>query len=225
MPCFGGLSVGEMPDFVYICGEWCFFCMLKELYLDDGRIECGVDEAGRGCLAGSVYAAAVILPRGYRNALLNDSKQLSERQRTLLRAEIEREAVAWAVGEATPEEIDRLNILRASHLAMHRAIGGLSTAPERLLIDGNRFAPYAETPHYCIVKGDARYLSIAAASVLAKTHRDEAMTRLAELYPQYGWDRHKGYPTPAHRRAIAEHGASPLHRHSFRLLDEPTLFD
>ncbi len=199
--------------------------MLQSRYVDDGAVECGVDEAGRGCLAGAVYAAAVILPSGYRHELLDDSKKLTERQRRTLRAEIERDALAWAVGIATVEEIDQLNILRASHLAMHRAIAGLGLRPERLLIDGNRFAPYEGIPHECIVKGDGKLLSIAAASILAKTHRDEAMELLAREYPAYGWERHKGYPTPSHRRAIAEHGVSPHHRTSFRLLSEPTLFD
>lgn len=199
--------------------------MLESVYIDDGRIECGVDEAGRGCLAGAVYAAAVVLPLGYSHPLLNDSKQLSERQRDALRLEIERDALAWGIGIATPAEIDELNILHASLLAMHRAIDALAIRPERLLIDGNRFAPYQSLEHHCIVKGDARLLSIAAASVLAKTHRDEAMVALSRQYPEYGWERHKGYPTPAHRAAIARHGASPHHRLSFRLTDEPTLFD
>lgn len=199
--------------------------MLESVYIDDGRIECGVDEAGRGCLAGAVYAAAVVLPLGYSHPLLNDSKQLSERQRDALRLEIECDALAWGIGIATPAEIDELNILHASLLAMHRAIDALAIRPERLLIDGNRFAPYQSLEHHCIVKGDARLLSIAAASVLAKTHRDEAMVALSRQYPEYGWERHKGYPTPAHRAAIARHGASPHHRLSFRLTDEPTLFD
>lgn len=191
--------------------------------LDPSVIEAGCDEAGRGSLAGSVYAAAVILPPGYLNPRLNDSKQLTARQRERLRAEIERDALAWAVGEATCEEIDRINILRASHLAMHRAIAQLSPRPQALLIDGNRFTPYPGIPHTCIVKGDGKYLAIAAASILAKTHRDECMRRLHERYPQYGWDRNAGYPTPQHREAIRLHGATPLHRKTFALLPDPQL--
>jgi ribonuclease HII len=187
-------------------------------FLKENRIECGCDEAGRGCLAGSVYAAAVILPYDFCNDQLNDSKQLSERQRYALRRVIEDEAMAWAVGVATPEEIDRMNILRASFLAMHRAIGQLKIVPEHLLIDGNRFAPYPQIPHTTIVKGDGKYLSIAAASVLAKTYRDDYMNRLAEQYPDYQWEENKGYPTQAHRDAIRRHGITPFHRRSFTLL-------
>lgn len=190
---------------------------LQSRYIEDGRIEAGCDEAGRGCLAGPVYAAAVILPEGFHHPLLQDSKKLSEAQRVLLRPIIEAEATAWAVGVCTPEEIDEYNILRASFMAMHRAIDALNIRPERLLIDGNRFVAYPNVPHECIVKGDGKLTAIAAASILAKTHRDEEMIRLSALYPQYGWDKHKGYPTPAHRRAIAEHGISPLHRLSFKL--------
>lgn len=190
---------------------------LQSRYIEDGRIEAGCDEAGRGCLAGPVYAAAVILPEGFHHPLLQDSKKLSEAQRVLLRPIIEAEATAWAVGVCTPEEIDEYNILRASFMAMHRAIDALNIRPERLLIDGNRFVAYPNVPHECIVKGDGKLTAIAAASILAKTHRDEEMIRLSALYPQYGWDKHKGYPTPAHRRAIAEHGTSPLHRLSFKL--------
>ncbi|MDR3260726.1 MAG: ribonuclease HII, partial [Tannerella sp.] len=164
-------------------------------YLEANRIEAGCDEAGRGCLAGAVFAAAVIFPPDFRNDELNDSKLLSEKKRQALRPLIEREAVAWAVGMATPEEIDRINILKASFLAMHRAIEQLKVTPEHLLIDGNRFTPYREIPHTTIVKGDGKYLSIAAASVLAKTCRDDYMNRLAEKYPVYDWTANKGYPT------------------------------
>lgn len=188
-------------------------------YLIEGRIEAGCDEAGRGCLAGPVTAAAVILPPDFHNDLLNDSKQLTERQRNLLRPIIEREALAWAVAFVPPEEIDEINILRASITAMHRAIDQLTIRPEALLIDGNRFTAYHDIPHTTIVKGDGKMMSIAAASVLAKTHRDEYMCRIAEEYPQYHWLDNKGYPTKAHRAAIAEHGASPYHRMSFQLLD------
>ena len=190
--------------------------LLPSLHRD--QIEAGCDEAGRGCLAGAVYAAAVILPPGFRNELLNDSKQLSERQRYALRPVIEREALAWAVGVVSPEEIDRINILNASFLAMHRAIAALALRPQHLLIDGNRFRPYPGIPHTTVVKGDATYLSIAAASVLAKTYRDDYMLRLHAEYPRYGWDRNKGYPTRAHRAAIAEYGATPYHRQTFNLL-------
>lgn len=192
--------------------------MLLARFAQDDRLECGCDEAGRGCLAGPVYAAAVILPAEFTHPLLNDSKQLTERQRYELRPIIEAEAIAWGIGYCTPQEIDELNILKASHIAMHRAIDALLFRPERLLIDGNRFTPYEGIPHECIIKGDAKYLSIAAASVLAKTYRDDAMLALHEAYPMYGWDKHKGYPTKAHRAAIAEYGASPEHRLSFRLL-------
>lgn len=192
--------------------------MLKP-YLQSDLAEAGCDEAGRGCLAGPVVAAAVILPPGFSNELLNDSKQLSERQRNNLRHIIEQEATAWAVAFVTPEEIDKINILQASILAMHNAISRLSPKPDFLLIDGNRFNPYPCIPHKCIVKGDATYMSIAAASILAKTHRDEYMSAIAKEYPQYGWERNKGYPTRDHRTAIAAHGTTPHHRLSFRLLD------
>lgn len=192
--------------------------MLKP-YLQSDLAEAGCDEAGRGCLAGPVVAAAVILPPGFSNELLNDSKQLSERQRNNLRHIIEQEATAWAVAFVTPEEIDKINILQASILAMHNAISRLSPKPDFLLIDGNRFNPYPGIPHKCIVKGDATYMSIAAASILAKTHRDEYMSAIAKEYPQYGWERNKGYPTRDHRTAIAAHGTTPHHRLSFRLLD------
>ncbi len=187
-------------------------------YHDPQLIEAGCDEAGRGCLAGPVYAAAVILPKDYRHPLLNDSKQLTEKQRYALRPVIEAEAIAWAVGSVTAEEIDQINILRASFLAMHRAIDQLSTRPEALLIDGNRFTPYEGIPHLTVVKGDATYMSIAAASVLAKTYRDDHMLALHERYPAYDWASNKGYPAPKHRQAIAEHGPSPYHRRTFRLL-------
>lgn len=183
------------------------------------RLEAGCDEAGRGCLAGPVVAAAVILPEGFRNELLNDSKQLTEKQREELRPLIEREATAWAVALVDNEEIDRVNILKASILAMHRALDALKVRPEYILVDGNRFLPYGETPYACIVKGDGKYMSIAAASVLAKTHRDEYMRQLDKEYPAYHWAKNKGYPTRDHREAIAAHGISPLHRRTFQLLD------
>ncbi len=194
--------------------------------LEENRIEAGCDEAGRGCLAGPVFAAAVILPDGYTNELLNDSKQLSEKKRDALRPIIERDALAWAVGIVTAEEIDKINILNASFLAMHRAIDELKIKPEHLLIDGNRFKQYKDIPHTCIVKGDGKMMSIAAASILAKTHRDEFMKKIHAEFPQYAWNVNKGYPTKAHRAAIAKHGVSPYHRASFKLLHtEPSLFD
>lgn len=183
-----------------------------------GLMECGCDEAGRGCLAGPVVAAAVILPERFTHPLLNDSKQLTEAQRELLRPIIEAEALSWGIGLCSPAEIDQLNILQASITAMHRAIDQLVLSPELLLIDGNRFRPYPGIPHECIVKGDATYRSIAAASILAKTERDRLMLELAQLYPGYGFAEHKGYPTPQHRAALAELGPSPVHRLSFRLL-------
>lgn len=191
--------------------------MLRNNYYD-GMIEAGCDEAGRGCLAGSVYAAAVILPPDYHNELLNDSKQLTEKRRYALREVIQRDAVAWAVGVVTPEEIDRINILNASILAMHRALDQLAVRPEAVIVDGNRFKPYGGLPCTTIVKGDAKYLSIAAASILAKTCRDDYMNVLADEYPQYDWLSNKGYPTKKHREAIRLHGASPYHRRSFNLL-------
>ena len=195
-------------------------------YLEPGRLEAGCDEAGRGCLAGPVFAAAVILPEGYTNELLNDSKQLSEKRRDRLRPIIERDALAWAVGIVTAEEIDRINILNASILAMHRAIDALKVRPEFLLIDGNRFKPYSGIGHECIVKGDGKMMSIAAASILAKTHRDEFMKRIHEEYPQYAWNINKGYPTKAHRAAIEQYGTTPYHRLSFRLIERlPSLFE
>lgn len=192
---------------------------MLQLFLEQGRLEAGCDEAGRGCLAGPVFAAAVILPEDFANEMLDDSKKLSERQRDMLRPVIERGALAWAVGVVEAEEIDRINILNASFLAMHRAVGALSVKPDFLLVDGNRFKPYPGIPHTCIVKGDGKMMSIAAASILAKTHRDEYMRRIAGEYPQYGWDLNKGYPTKSHRDAIARYGVSPYHRRSFRLLD------
>lgn len=191
--------------------------MLKSHYYS-GLVEAGCDEAGRGCLAGSVFAAAVILPEDYVNDALNDSKQLSAGQRYALRAEIERDALAWAVGVVTPEEIDEINILNASILAMHRALDQLKVRPEAIIVDGNRFKPYRFIPYTTVVKGDGKYLSIAAASILAKTYRDDYMDRLAEEFPQYGWDGNKGYPTKAHREAIARYGVTPYHRKSFKLL-------
>ena len=190
--------------------------MLKNHYYE-GKIEVGCDEAGRGCLAGSVFAAAVILPLGYENELLNDSKKLTPKMRYQLRTIIEHDAVAWAVGVVTPEEIDEINILNASFLAMHRAIDQLSVRPEAIIVDGNRFNAYHDLPHTCIVKGDGKYQSIAAASILAKTYRDDYMDRLAEEYPQYDWKQNKGYPTKKHRQAIHDFGVSPYHRMTFRL--------
>jgi ribonuclease HII len=181
-----------------------------------GRLEAGLDEAGRGCLAGPVMAAAVILPPDYRHPILTDSKQLSRAQRERLRPEIEREALAWAVGEASAGEIDHINILQASFLAMHRAVEGLSIRPEHLLVDGNRFVSVALIAHTCFVKGDSRYFSIAAASVLAKTYRDDRMAQLSETYPAYGWEQNAGYPTERHRQALRQHGPTPYHRTSFR---------
>ncbi len=192
-------------------------------YLHKELVEAGCDEAGRGCLAGAVYAAAVILPPDFRNELLNDSKKLTEKQRYELRTVIEQEATAWAVGVVSPEEIDKINILNASFLAMHRAIAQLKVVPQHLLIDGNRFNPYPDIPHTTIVKGDGKYLSIAAASILAKTYRDDYMNRLHEEYPMYDWKSNKGYPTKKHRAAIATYGTSPYHRMSFNLLGDGQL--
>ena len=198
---------------------------MLEKYFDPNLIEAGCDEAGRGCLAGPVYAAAVILPKDFYHPLLNDSKQLTARQREKLRPVIEQEAIAWSVVAVGPQEIDELNILRASITGMHRAIASLGVRPQSLLIDGNRFYKFQDIPHKCIVKGDAKYASIAAASILAKTHRDEYMLKLAAEYPQYGWEKNMAYPTKQHRAAIVEFGITPHHRLSFRLVDdEPTLF-
>ena len=182
------------------------------------KIEAGCDEAGRGCLAGSVYAAAVILPPGYQNPDLNDSKKLTDKKRKALREQIERDAVAWAVGVVTPDEIDKINILNASFLAMHRALDQLKVRPEAIIVDGNRFKPYQDLPYTTIVKGDGKYLAIAAASILAKTYRDDYMDALAEEYPQYDWKSNKGYPTKKHRAAIKEYGVTPYHRMSYNLL-------
>jgi ribonuclease HII len=201
--------------------------LLSKYY--EGKIEAGCDEAGRGCLAGSVYAAAVILPDGYQNELLNDSKQLSEKKRYQLREIIERDAVAWAVGIVTPDEIDKINILNASILAMHRALDQLKVRPEAIIVDGNRFKPYKnptdglQLPHTTIVKGDGKYLAIAAASILAKTYRDDYMNQLAEEYPQYDWLSNKGYPTKKHREAIKQFGITPYHRKSYNLLGDGQL--
>lgn len=201
--------------------------LLNKYY--EGKIEAGCDEAGRGCLAGSVYAAAVILPEGYQNELLNDSKQLSEKKRYQLREIIERDAVAWAVGIVTPEEIDKINILNASILAMHRALDQLKVRPEAIIVDGNRFKPYKDPsdgkalPSTTIVKGDGKYLAIAAASILAKTYRDDYMNELAQDYPQYDWLSNKGYPTKKHREAIKQFGITPYHRKSYNLLGDGQL--
>jgi len=192
-------------------------CLHKDL------IEAGCDEAGRGCLAGAVYAASVILPADYQNDLLNDSKKLTEHQRYALREVVERDALAWAVGIVLPEEVDKINILNASFLAMHRAIDQLVVRPQHLLIDGNRFKPYPNVPHTTVVKGDGKYLSIAAASILAKTYRDDYMNRLHEEYPVYDWKDNKGYPTKMHREAIRLHGITPYHRKSFNLLGDSQL--
>lgn len=196
--------------------------MLKNYY-EQGRVEAGCDEAGRGCLAGSVYAAAVILPSDYQNERLNDSKKLTARQRYALRQDIERDAVAWAVGVVTPQEIDQINILNASILAMHRALDQLQVRPEAIIVDGNRFKPYRDLPHTTIVKGDGKYLSIAAASILAKTYRDDEMVRLAQEYPDYDWQHNMGYPTRKHREAIRQHGITPYHRRTFNLLGSEEL--
>lgn len=191
--------------------------MLKNAYYIN-KVEAGCDEAGRGCLAGSVFAAAVILPPDYENELLNDSKQLSEKKRYLLRSMIEKDSLAWAVGVVTAAEIDKMNILNASILAMHRALDTLKVRPEAIIVDGNRFKPYNDVPHTTIVKGDGKFLSIAAASILAKTYRDDYMKAIAEEFPQYDWRSNKGYPTKKHRAAIKEYGISPYHRKSFTLL-------
>ncbi len=213
--------------FAYISVSlWIYFyatrCMLLP-YLNTDLIEAGCDEAGRGCLAGAVYAAAVILPKDFRNELLNDSKQLTERQRYALREVIEKEALAWAVGVVAPQEIDEINILNASFLAMHRAIDQLKVRPQHLLIDGNRFKKYWDIPHTTVVKGDGKYLAIAAASILAKTYRDDYMKHLHEEFPCYGWKHNKGYPTKEHREAIARYGTTPYHRLSFNLLGDGQL--
>ena len=197
--------------------------MLEGHYFD-GLVEAGCDEAGRGCLAGSVYAAAVILPPGYDNPDLNDSKKLTAARRNALRRQIERDALAWAVGIVTPEEIDSINILRASFLAMHRALDQLAVRPQAVIVDGNRFVPYQNLPYATIVKGDGKYQAIAAASILAKTYRDDYMDALAEEYPFYDWKSNRGYPTKAHREGIRQHGISPYHRKSYNLLGDGQLF-
>jgi ribonuclease HII len=193
--------------------------MLLSRY-SDFLTEAGLDEAGRGCLAGPVVAAAVILPPDYRHPVLTDSKQLNRQQRETLREEICREALAWAVGQVSHEKIDEINILNASFLAMHRALEHLAEEPQFLIVDGNRFRPYRSVPHVCVVKGDSKYLSIAAASVLAKTFRDDYMHQLSQQHPEYAWHQNAGYPTISHRRAIAQYGPSPFHRLSFRLLKQ-----
>ena len=210
-----------------------YLCTMLASHFYERKIEAGCDEAGRGCLAGSVYAAAVILPEDYHNGLLNDSKQLTEKKRYQLREMIERDAVAWAVGVVTPDEIDKINILNASILAMHRALDRLTVRPEAIIVDGNRFKPYypptadgqkqAALPHTTIVKGDGKYLSIAAASILAKTYRDDYMNRLAEEFPQYDWLSNKGYPTKKHRDAIRQYGITPYHRKTFNMLGDGQL--
>lgn len=196
--------------------------MLASHYYE-GLVEAGCDEAGRGCLAGSVYAGAVIFPPDYENADLNDSKQLSEKRRNQLREVIQRDAVAWAVGVVTPAEIDKINILNASILAMHRALDALSVRPQAVIVDGNRFKQYAGLPYMTIVKGDGKYLAIAAASILAKTYRDDYMVELAQQYPQYDWLSNKGYPTKRHREAIRKFGITPFHRKSYNLLGDGQL--
>lgn len=196
--------------------------MLQSHYYK-GLIEAGCDEAGRGCLAGSVYAAAVIFPQNYHNDLLNDSKKLSAKKRYVLRSVIERDALAWAVGIVIPSEIDKINILNASFLAMHRALDQLTIRPEAVIIDGNRFTPYHSLPFTTIVKGDAKYLSIAAASILAKTYRDDYMLSLSSEYPQYDWQSNMGYPTVKHREAIRKYGITPYHRKSYNLLGDGQL--
>jgi len=212
--------------------------MLQSHFNSEGLIEAGCDEAGRGCLAGAVFAAAVVFPADYENKLLNDSKQLSAKKREELRMIIERDALAWCVAQVDSEEIDRINILNAAILAMHRALDGLTICPEHIIVDGNRFKPYVKKreqqtvkkpantekatiiPHTTIVKGDAKYLSIAAASILAKTYRDDYMTKLHQQHPHYGWDRNAGYPTRQHRAGIAVHGTTPYHRMTFNLLGD-----
>ena len=212
--------------------------MLQSHFNSEGLIEAGCDEAGRGCLAGAVFAAAVVFPADYENTLLNDSKQLSAKKREELRMIIERDALAWCVAQVDPEEIDRINILNAAILAMHRALDGLTICPEHIIVDGNRFKPYVKKreqqtvkkpantdkatiiPHTTIVKGDGKYLSIAAASILAKTYRDDYMTELHQQYPHYGWDRNAGYPTRQHRAGISKHGTTPYHRMTFNLLGD-----
>lgn len=198
--------------------------MLKQYFSNKETIECGCDEAGRGCLSGPVVAAAVILPPDFQNAILNDSKQLSDKQRRLLRPIIEKEAIAYSVAFVSNEEIDKINILQASFLAMNNAVKGLSITPELLLIDGNRFKNQTNIPFQCVVKGDSLYQSIAAASILAKTYRDDYMQEIHNKYPQYQWNKNMGYPTKLHRQAIEEHGITPFHRKTFRLSNQLSLF-
>ena len=193
---------------------------MLEPYYHSGVIEAGCDEAGRGCLAGPVYAAAVIMPPDFRNDILNDSKQLTEKKRYQLREIIEREALAWAVGIVDNHEIDEINILRASILAMHRALDQLKVRPEEVIVDGNRFYKYRNLPHTTIVKGDGKYMSIAAASILAKTYRDDFMLKIHKEYPLYHWDKNKGYPAKVHREAIRQYGTTPYHRMSYNLLGD-----
>ena len=188
------------------------------LYHTAGKIEAGCDEAGRGCLAGPVVASAVILPSGYENRLLDDSKKLSESKRDHLKIVIKKDALSWGIGIVSPSEIDEINILNASFLAMHRAIEQLEIKVESLLIDGNRFNPFQDTEHHCIIKGDAKFMSIAAASILAKTCRDDIMKKLDDEFPEYSWKKNKGYPTKEHRKAIKKHGPTNQHRKSFKLL-------
>ena len=195
--------------------------MLKSFHIE-GAVEAGCDEAGRGCIAGPVFAAAVILPLHFSNPVLDDSKKLSAKKRLLLRPLVEQEALAWGVGVVDEKEIDQINILNASFLAMHRALDKLQVHPSHLLIDGNRFRPYGSIAHSCIVKGDGIFASIAAASILAKTHRDEYMLSLHQEYPHYAWNKNMGYPTREHRKGLLKHGPTPYHRRSFKLLDDQT---
>lgn len=196
------------------------FCLMLQSSFQTKLKEAGCDEAGRGCYAGPVFAAAVILPKDFHHPILNDSKQLNEKQRELLRPVIEKEAISWAVASVSCEEIDKINILKASWKAMHLAIEQLQSKPQLLLIDGNRFTPFNNIPHHCIVKGDGIYASIAAASILAKTYRDEYMLKLHQLYPQYGWQNNKGYGTAEHRKAIEKYGLCEHHRKSFNILPQ-----
>lgn len=196
--------------------------MLLPYYIEN-ITEAGCDEAGRGCLAGPVFAAAVILPPDYKNSRLNDSKQLSEHVRYELRGEIERDALAWAVGIVSPQEIDKINILNASIKAMQLALDRLSIRPQHIIVDGNRFKPYHDIPYHTVVKGDGKYMSIAAASILAKTCRDDYMNRIDAEYPAYGWKQNKGYPTKQHREAIRQYGTTPYHRQTFNLLGDGQL--
>ena len=211
MSSFARTAIDNCPRFIY-------FCQLLAANLSGHAFEAGLDEAGRGCLAGPVFAAAVILPPDFNPRFLNDSKQLTARRREALRAEICAAAIAWAVGQSTVAEIEEFNIAQASYLAMHRAVAALAVAPSHLLVDGNRFRPLEGIPHTCVIGGDGLYRSIAAASILAKTFRDEHMRALAAEFPAYGWERHAGYPTLQHRAAIRAHGPSPHHRMGFRLL-------